>query len=98
MIVDDGSTDDTQKIVAKYGEKVRYSKMENSGPAAAKAISACTGDWVALCVNDELWEPSHIENFAPFCHIYPSANHYFANFAVLNETSGGKFTERQQYW
>jgi glycosyltransferase involved in cell wall biosynthesis len=100
VIVDDGSTDDTQKIVAKYGIKVRYSKIENSGSAAARAtaISACTGDWVALCDGDDLWEPSHIENFAQFCRIFPSANLYFANFVILNETSSDKFTERQKDW
>ncbi|MBA3632976.1 MAG: glycosyltransferase [Acidobacteria bacterium] len=35
IVVDDGSTDNTKKVVAAFGEKVCYIKQENSGVRAA---------------------------------------------------------------
>ena len=37
VVVDDGSNDNTQHIIAQYGKKIRYEKLENFGPAAARA-------------------------------------------------------------
>ena len=35
IVVNDGSTDNTEKIVKKYGDKIRYFYKENGGVASA---------------------------------------------------------------
>tara|TARA_R110001583_G_scaffold116529_1_gene267304 strand:+ start:2146 stop:3051 length:906 start_codon:yes stop_codon:yes gene_type:complete len=59
IIVDDGSTDDTQQVIAnsEYADRVTYVKQQNSGPSKARnhAISLATSTWVAFLDADDLW-------------------------------------------
>jgi glycosyltransferase involved in cell wall biosynthesis len=63
IVADDGSTDGTAAIVAVFGERVRYFKQSNEGPAAARnlGISVATGDFVAFLDADDLWHPEKLE-------------------------------------
>jgi glycosyltransferase involved in cell wall biosynthesis len=100
VIIDDGSTDNTEHVISKYGEKVRYEKLANAGPAAARAsaINLCTGDWIALCDSDDLWLPQHVANFIQFNKVFPLANVCFMNFGILNERDSDKFSEAPESW
>ncbi len=57
VVVDDGSTDETQQTVAAYGDRVRYLYQENQGPAAARnhGLSVAKGDYVAFLDVDDQW-------------------------------------------
>ena len=46
IVVDDGSTDDTEMRVKRFGERVRYIKQQNSEVSAArnKGIDNSSGD------------------------------------------------------
>jgi glycosyltransferase involved in cell wall biosynthesis len=64
IVVDDGSTDDTAAVCARYRDTVRYLRQDNSGlPAVARnrGMEAATGDWIALCDSDDLWHPRKLE-------------------------------------
>lgn len=100
IVVDDGSNDDTQQVILKYGEQIRYEKLANAGPAAARAsaINLCSGDWIALCDSDDLWLPKHIENFVRFNELFPAANVCFMNFGILDDNGTDKFAEAPAHW
>ncbi|MGU3374198.1 glycosyltransferase [Chryseobacterium sp. M5A1_1a] len=62
IICDDGSTDDTLKILSEYTERYPnlikvYLNPENLGYVGnfEKAMSLCTGDLVFLCDQDDRW-------------------------------------------
>lgn len=59
IVVDDGSTDGTPGIVARYGERVTYRRKDNGGQATAfnAGIRACKGELVALLDGDDWWHP-----------------------------------------
>ncbi|HEX5632504.1 MAG TPA: glycosyltransferase, partial [Gemmatimonadales bacterium] len=59
IVVDDGSTDGTEAVVAAFGAAVRYVRQPNAGVAAARNHGArlAAGDWLAFVDSDDLWVP-----------------------------------------
>jgi glycosyltransferase involved in cell wall biosynthesis len=62
IVVDDGSTDDTAGIVAKYGHCVRYVRQARRGPGATRnlGIKLAQGDHIAFVDADDIWLPKKI--------------------------------------
>ncbi len=62
IVVDDGSTDDTGRILGSYGGKIKVIRQENSGVSAARnrGIQAARGPWIALLDSDDLWLPGKL--------------------------------------
>ena len=67
IVVDDGSTDDTEAVVRPYLDQLTYIRQENRGRSAARntAVSASFGDFVAFCDSDDRWLPDRIERELP---------------------------------
>jgi glycosyltransferase involved in cell wall biosynthesis len=63
IIVDDGSTDDTQERLRVYGDKIRLIRQVNAGPAAARnrGMEAARGEFIALQDSDDLWVTTKLE-------------------------------------
>jgi hypothetical protein len=57
IVVDDGSTDDTPAVVARYGDRVRYIRKRNGGHLSTydRGLRESTGDYVALLDGDDEW-------------------------------------------
>ncbi len=66
IVVDDGSTDDTARLVADFArldDRLRLVSTENRGVAAARntGIALSKGHFVAFLDADDLWHPTKIE-------------------------------------
>ena len=63
VIVDDGSTDGTKKMLEKYGYNVHYYWQENAGDAAArnKLIELARGKYISFLDSDDLLYPNALE-------------------------------------
>lgn len=82
IIVDDGSTDNTREVVARFGDRVRYIYQENAGAAVARhqAVMAAQTEWVGFLDSDDLWKPDHLERISDaIIATGGRANLYFAN-------------------
>ena len=66
VVVDDGSTDDTQKIVfdckGELSITVIYIKQDNGGLSSARntGIMACVSQYIAFLDADDIWEPDKL--------------------------------------
>jgi glycosyltransferase involved in cell wall biosynthesis len=68
IVVDDGSTDDTEQTLRAYGDRVRYHRIEHSGlPARARnvGIGLARGELVAFLDSDDLWTPHKLATQIP---------------------------------
>lgn len=76
IVVDDGSTDETESLLKKYGEKIVYLKTENRGVSAARnhAVKNSHGDWIALLDSDDEWLEKRLEEQANLLKIFPNLN------------------------
>ena len=67
IIVDDGSTDNTKDVLAKfvdaYPNKVKYIFQQNAGEGGARnqGIKESIGDYVAFLDSDDIWLPTKLE-------------------------------------
>ena len=63
LVIDDGSTDDTTSVMARYGSQVRYIRQPNGGVAIARnrGIKESRGKFVAFLDADDTWHPYKLE-------------------------------------
>src|SRR6267154_2733085 len=62
LVVDDGSTDDTQERLEKFGEAIRYLRKPNGGQASAFnfGFEQARGAVIALLDADDVWLPEKL--------------------------------------
>jgi glycosyltransferase involved in cell wall biosynthesis len=63
IVIDDGSTDDTQQCLRPYGDRITYTWQRNQGVAAARnhGLKRAQGDFVAFLDADDYWHPQKLE-------------------------------------
>jgi glycosyltransferase involved in cell wall biosynthesis len=63
VVVDNGSTDDSRKILESFGDKIQVIYQENLGQAKARnnGILKSKGKLLALLDADDYWEPNKLE-------------------------------------
>ncbi|HVI11161.1 MAG TPA: glycosyltransferase [Candidatus Binatia bacterium] len=88
IVVDDGSTDDTQQALARYGTRIRYVRQANAGPPAARnnGIALATGDLIALLDSDDLWLPNKLERQMRYLDQHPRCGLVYSDMKTFDET------------
>ncbi len=66
VVVNDGSTDNTAEIMARYEGRIVAVHQKNLGPDGLSrtrnnGVHVSTGQWVAFLDHDDLWEPTKLE-------------------------------------
>lgn len=62
IVVDDGSTDRTEEILASYRDAIRVIRQPNQGQAIARNTGCreARGDWLAFLDADDVWFPEKL--------------------------------------
>jgi glycosyltransferase involved in cell wall biosynthesis len=87
IVVDDGSTDDTGRVLARYGDRIRVVRMDHGGLAAARnaGLDAARGDWIAFHDADDVALPDRLAFQRAFVARDPACDGVFANGARVDE-------------
>ncbi len=85
IVVDDGSSDDTARVLAGYGDRLRRLQQENRGPSAARnlGVSAARAPWISIQDSDDLSAPHHLETLYRAARQFPDCALIFANGKYL---------------
>jgi len=75
IVVDDGSTDDTLKRLARYGTRLRILQQDRRGVSAARnlGIRQAGGALIAFLDSDDLWRPGKLVRQMEFFETHPEA-------------------------
>ena len=75
LVIDDGSSDDTGKVVASFGERVVYHSQSHRGVSAARnlGLKLSRGELVAFLDSDDLWKSEKIGTQVSFFKAFPEA-------------------------
>lgn len=73
IIVDDGSTDNTEQVIQSLEGHIHYLRQQNQGPSAARntGIKVAKGDWIAFLDADDQWTIDKLEKQIQTLHKYP---------------------------
>lgn len=93
LVIDDGSSDDTETVLAPYKDRIRYIKKENGGFASARnlGMEKASGDYIAWLDADDIFEPDKLERQMALFDACPNLGLVCSDFKMFDET--GVFRE-----
>jgi glycosyltransferase involved in cell wall biosynthesis len=89
IVVDDGSTDDTQAVLAGFDEpRLRVVRIPNSGVAVARntGLEQARGQYIAQLDADDRWRPTMLERTVALLDAEPDVCAVFTDFVRFDET------------
>jgi glycosyltransferase involved in cell wall biosynthesis len=92
IVINDGSTDNTLKILREYGKQIRYISQNNKGPSAARnaGIKIAKGDFIAYQDADDVSMPERIGREVDYLLNNPNMSMVFTGMKTI---SGDKISK-----
>ncbi|HVF90701.1 MAG TPA: glycosyltransferase family A protein [Blastocatellia bacterium] len=89
IVVNDGSpdTDELERVLAPYADRIVYVKQENGGCSAARntAIRVSRGRYLALLDPDDVWEKDYLEVQIGMLERDPSIDLLYPNATIFGD-------------
>jgi glycosyltransferase involved in cell wall biosynthesis len=87
LVIDDGSTDDTEGVARSFGNRVSYFRQENGGAGAARnqGIARSQGKYVAFLDSDDVWLPTKLAEQIPMLDRDAEIGLVYTDWAVVPE-------------
>jgi GT2 family glycosyltransferase len=101
IVVDEGSTHDTAKLVARYtNRRIQYIQRPHEGIASAcnAGLDAARGEFITFLHAGDRWSPAFAERMHDFLAADPGIACAFGNFAHLDEVSGKMLGDQFRFY
>lgn len=89
IVSDEGSSDKTVEILSRMADR-RITVIQNNGRKGycgnfENALKNCTGDYIFLADQDDLWMQNKVQSFIDFIEEFPSASCIFSDGILIDE-------------
>lgn len=102
IVVDDGSTDNTQDVLVPFLEdaRVRYVKQNNAGVASARnaGLALAKGDFVAFVDSDDIWAKDKLQIQLAIFDLLPSVALVFSDFSAVRGAGHCELSHIRSYF
>lgn len=87
IVVNDGSTDNTEQIIKPYLNRIIYLYQDNKGVAAARntGIKASKGEYIAFLDSDDVWSPEKLSIQVKFLNDHPDFDLVYGDYGTFGE-------------
>ena len=87
IVIDDGSTDNTEELAKSYGSKIKYIKQNNLGGTASRntGIKSATGKYLNFLDHDDLFLPEKIEKQVRVLESNPKVGFVHCRYFFIDE-------------
>ena len=99
FVIDDGSTDGTESVVGRYGDRVRYIRQPNRGVGSARnaGLERATGDCIAFLDSDDYWFDFKLELQVKVLQRMQDVTFLFTEFEILKD-DGRRIPHGSRTW
>lgn len=94
IVVDDGSTAETGKLLDELAGKIRAIRLDRSGISKARntAVEAARGEFLAFLDHDDLWLPTKLEKHVAFAAAHPELTLTYTDAREFSKQGPAKIT------
>lgn len=81
IVVDDGSTDSTPEVAARFGGRIAYIRQANTerGAARNRGLAEARGEFIAFLDSDDIWLPDKIKNEVEYLQQHPDLGFVYSD-------------------
>jgi glycosyltransferase involved in cell wall biosynthesis len=99
VVVDDGSTDDTEAVLARYGGRLRVIRQPNRGLAAARnaGLAAASGTYVSFLDADDVLLPTKLAEQAAILDRAPTVGWTYCDVLIETTAAGAEMRASERF-
>ena len=99
VVVDDGSTDDTEAVLARYGGRLRVIRQPNRGLAAARntGLAAARGTYVSFLDADDVLLPTKLAEQAAILDRAPTVGWTYCDVLIETTATGAEMRASERF-
>ncbi|HOJ04273.1 MAG TPA: glycosyltransferase [Bacteroidota bacterium] len=90
LVINDGSTDDTEQVALSYGNRIRYFSQKNGGQSAAlnRGIDEMKGEYFSWLSHDDRFHPTFISQIMASAEAdrWSESVFYFSDYEYINDS------------